>query len=158
MLNENKFIHNFDSVTPLCACALENEDNEHFLRHFPQFHLMRQNLFGQLFHIPRLILNLDDKPLCELLLFGNSQLNVASNRKILTATISFIKNTKMLAKTNRAVAVAIFALFPFPYFFIFEDSIRCLERNTPIRTWPTWPITAFFISPLVLKPIIFLFM
>ena len=59
-----------------------------------------QNLFGQLFHISSLILNLDDKPLCELVLFGNKQLNVASNRKILQATICFIKNTKRFSNTN----------------------------------------------------------
>ena len=100
MLNEHKFRHNFDSLTPLCACGIENEDNEHFLLHCPQFHLMRQNLFGQLYHIPGLILNLDDKPLCELLLFGDTQLNVASNRKILEATISFIKDTKRFSNTN----------------------------------------------------------
>ena len=100
LLNEHKFRHNFDSLTPLCACGIENEDNEHFLLHCPQFHLMRQNLFGQLYHIPGLILNLDDKPLCELLLFGDTQLNVASNRKILEATISFIKDTKRFSNTN----------------------------------------------------------
>ena len=100
LLYEHKFRHNFDSLTPLCACGIENEDNEHFLLHCPQFHLMRQNLFGQLYRIPGLILNLDDKPLCELLLFGNTQLNVASNRKILEATISFIKDTKRFSNTN----------------------------------------------------------
>ena len=78
-LNEHKFKRNFDSLTPLCACGIENEDNEYILLHCPQFHLMRQNLFGQLSHVPGLILNLDDKPLCELLLSGDTQLIVASN-------------------------------------------------------------------------------
>ena len=89
-LNELKFRHNFDSLTPLCTCGIENEDDEHFLLRCPQFHLMRQNLFGQLSHVPGLIPNLDDKPLCELLLFGDTQLNFANNRKILEATISYI--------------------------------------------------------------------
>ena len=53
-----------------------------------------------MYHIPGLILNLDDKPMCELLLFGDTQLNVASNRKILEATISFIKDTKRFSNTN----------------------------------------------------------
>ena len=55
---------------------------------------MRQNLSGQLFHIPGLMLNLDDKALCQLLLFGDTQLNVVSNRKILEAATCFIKNAK----------------------------------------------------------------
>ena len=33
-LNERKFRHNFDSLTPLCACGIENWNNE-------QFHLIR---------------------------------------------------------------------------------------------------------------------
>ena len=61
---------------------------------------MRQNLYGQLFHIFSLILNLDEKPLCELLLFGNIQLNVASNREILEATICFIKNMRRFSNAN----------------------------------------------------------
>ena len=76
---------------------------------------MHQNLFGQLVHISGLILNVDDTPLCELLLFGDTQLNVASNRKILEATTSLIKNTKRFSNTNKAALVAIFVL---SHFFI----------------------------------------
>ena len=49
------------------------EDNEHFLLHCPQFDVMRQDLFGQLSVIPGLNIDLDDKPLCDLLLFGDSK-------------------------------------------------------------------------------------
>ena len=100
LLNEHKFRHNFDSLTPLCACGMNKEDNEHFFLHCPQFDLMRQNLFGQLSHISGLTLNLDDNPLCELLLFGDPRFSVASNSKILEATISFIKNTKRFSNTS----------------------------------------------------------
>ena len=70
------------------------EDNEHFLLHCPQFDVMRQDLFGQLPVIPGLNIDLDDKPLCDSLLFGDSMNSVIINRIILEATISFIKNTK----------------------------------------------------------------
>ena len=63
LLNEHKFRHSCDSLTLLCACGLENEDSDNFLLHRPQFHLMRRNLYGQFFHIPGLILNLEDSPL-----------------------------------------------------------------------------------------------
>ena len=118
LLNEHKFRHNFDSLTPLCACGMDKEDNEHFFLHCPQFDLMCQNLFGQLSHIPGLTLNLDDKPLCELLLFGDPRFSVASNSKILEATISFIKNTKRFSNASWAVAVAIFFFFLSFFFFI----------------------------------------
>ena len=96
----SKVPNNFDSLTPLCACGMDKEDNEHFFLHCPQFDLMRQNLFGQLSHIPGSTLNLDDKPLCELLLFGDPRFSVASNSKILEATISFIKNTKRFSNAS----------------------------------------------------------
>ena len=98
--NEHGFRNNFDSPTPFCACGIDKEDNEHFFLHCPQFYLMHQNLFGQLSDTPGLILNLDDKSLCDLLLFGDSKYSVANNRKILEATISFIKNTKRFSDTN----------------------------------------------------------
>ena len=94
VLNEHKFRHNFDSLTPLCACGNDMEDNKHFLLHCPQLDVMRQDLFGQLSVIPGLNIDLDDKPLCDLLLFGDSKNSVITNRIILEATVSFIKNTK----------------------------------------------------------------
>ena len=94
VLNEHKFRHNFDSLTPFCACGNDMEDNEHFLLHCPQFDVMREHLFGQLSDIPGLNIDLDDKPLCDLLLFVDSKNSVITNRIILEATISFIKNTK----------------------------------------------------------------
>ena len=94
MLNEHKFRHNFDSLTPLFACGMGTEDNEHFFLYCPQSHIMHQNLFGRLSDISGLTLNIGDKPLCELLLFGDPQLNVVSNQKILEAMLSFNENTK----------------------------------------------------------------
>ena len=38
LLNEQKFRHGFDSLTPLCACGMDKEDNEHFFLHCPQCH------------------------------------------------------------------------------------------------------------------------
>ncbi len=59
------------------------------------FNQMRRDLFGQLDDIPGLdIKNLDSNALCKLLLFGNSKLNVVTNRIILEATIAFIDKTK----------------------------------------------------------------
>ena len=69
------------------------EGNEHFLR-WPQFDVMRQDLFGRLSEIHDLNIDLDDKPLCDLLLFGDSKKSVIINRIILEAAISLIKNTK----------------------------------------------------------------
>ena len=97
VLNEHKFRHNFDSLTPFCACGNDMEDNEHFLLRCPQFDVMRLDLFEPLSEIPGLNIDLDDKPMCDLLLFGDSKNSAIINRRILEATISFIKNTKRLS-------------------------------------------------------------
>ena len=94
-LNEHKFRHNFESLSPICACNSGIEDNEHFLLHCPIYDQMRNDLLDQLSRIPGLELgNLSSGALCELLLFGNPRFNDIANKLILEATISFILSTR----------------------------------------------------------------
>ena len=65
MLNEHKFRHNFECLTPCCACGNDMEDNENFFLNCPQFDVTRQDLFGRLSEIPGLNIDLNDKPLCD---------------------------------------------------------------------------------------------
>ena len=96
-LNEHKFRHNFDCLSPVCICGTAREDNEHFLLHCPLYDIMRCDLLGQLSEIPGLnISQHDSKSLCTLLIYGSPSLNIIANRIILEATISFIKETKRL--------------------------------------------------------------
>ena len=64
-LNEHKFRHNFDTISPVCACNSGIEDNEHFLLHCPIYDQMRNGLLGHLSDIPGLELeNLSSETLC----------------------------------------------------------------------------------------------
>ena len=36
-LNEHRFRHNFDHLSPICISGTGKEDNEHYLLHCPQF-------------------------------------------------------------------------------------------------------------------------
>ena len=74
--------------------ATVTNDTKHFLLHCRHFDVMRQDLFERLSEIPGLKIDVDDKPLCDLLLFGDSENSVIINRIILETTVSFIKNTK----------------------------------------------------------------
>ena len=92
-LNEHRFRHNFDCSSQTGMCGRGIEVNKHFLLHCHQFDLMRRDLFRQL-SIPGLDINkLDSDALCTLLLFGTNDLNLAENRIIIEATISFISAT-----------------------------------------------------------------
>ena len=62
-LNEHKFRHNFKCTSPMCACYTGVEDNAHFFLHCPLFVPMRNDLLGQLSHLPGLDLsNMIHKP------------------------------------------------------------------------------------------------
>lgn len=56
--------------------------------------------FYQLSEIPGSIVYMYDKPLCDLLLFGDSQHNVIFNRIILEATIYFINKREKFFRVN----------------------------------------------------------
>ena len=96
-LNEHRFKHAFDCLSPVCFCGKDNENNKHFLLHCPLYDVLRGDLFDQLSDIPGLdiasISNMDDDTLCHRLLFGDPSLGTIGNRVILEATISFIKNS-----------------------------------------------------------------
>ena len=96
-LNEHKFRHNFDCISPICGCGKANEDNEHFLLHCQRYDILRQDLFGHLENITDFIVSdMDSKSLCNLLLFGTCDVNVNVNKMIIEETISFIDKTKRI--------------------------------------------------------------
>ena len=98
-LNEHRFRHNFDCLSPLCVCGIGNEDNEHSscTAHFLPMLVEISLVSFQFRDIPLLDFSvLDNEAFSNLLLFGDDKLNIVSNRMILEATISFIEKTKRL--------------------------------------------------------------
>ena len=92
-LNEHRFRHNFDCLSPICICGTGKEDNEHYLPHCPQFTAQRQDLLGQVSDVGYDVGSMNSKDLCHLLLYGNPNESTFANRIILEATISFIKTS-----------------------------------------------------------------
>ena len=93
-LNEHRFRHAFDCLTPICICGLSKESNEHFLLHCPQHHAYRMDLFGQLSEIPGIgFASLDDESRCNILLYGSPNCTIMENTIILESTITFIQGT-----------------------------------------------------------------
>ena len=92
-LNEHRFRHNFDCLSPICICGTGKEDNEHYLLHCPQFTAQRQDLLGQVSDVGYDVASMNAKDLCHLLLYGNPNESTFANRIILEATISFIKTS-----------------------------------------------------------------
>ena len=95
--NEHKFRHNFQCTSPMCACNTGVEDNANFFLHCPLFVPMRNDLLGQLSHLPGLDLsNIDSQALLNLLLYGSPKFNKIDNRIVLEASIAYIQATGRL--------------------------------------------------------------
>ena len=63
-LNEHRFRHDFDCLSPICTCGTGNEDNEHYLLHCPQFTAQRQDLLGQVSDVGYDVASMNSKDLC----------------------------------------------------------------------------------------------
>ena len=89
-LNEHRFRHAFDCITPACICGLANEDNEHFFMHRPQYHALHLNLFDQISDIPGIDLTyFHESSLCKLL-YGNPSCTELHNSIIIESTVTYI--------------------------------------------------------------------
>ena len=93
-LNEHRFRHNFECLSPVCICGAAMKDTEHYLLHCPQFCTLRQTLLGQISDVGFDIADMSTTDLCSLLLYGRPNGSTYINRIILEATISFIKSSK----------------------------------------------------------------
>ena len=95
-LNLHKFQHNFrDTLDPMCPSNDGIEDTEHFLLLCPSFDLQRRDLLAGVSAILRPFghNNLSNKVLTQYLLYGNKDLSIDLNRKIIELTLAFIHNT-----------------------------------------------------------------
>ena len=94
-LCEHRFRHRFHCFNPMCLCQTGIEDNEHFLLHCPRYTNYRKDLLDCFSNIvERDLDSLTSIDLCNLLLYGNSELSLDMNHSIIESTITFIKSTK----------------------------------------------------------------
>ena len=97
VLNEHRFRHNFQCISQMCACHTGIEDNAHFFLQCPLFDTIRNDLLGKLSHLPKLDLsNIDPQALLYLLLYGSPTFNESENRRILEASMEYIRATNRL--------------------------------------------------------------
>ena len=90
-LRERKFRHNFaDTMNPLCSWTLETE--KAFLSTVPNNLSARTTLLNELNNISNASLN--STYFIRVILYGDKYFDNATNFKMITATIKFIKTTK----------------------------------------------------------------
>ena len=89
-LNEHRFRHNFECLSPMCICGAAKEDTD--LLHCPQFNALRHHLLGQVLDVGIDVARMSSKDLCNLLLYGKPNGSTFVNRIILEAIISFMES------------------------------------------------------------------
>ena len=98
-LRSHKFRHNFqDTPDENCSCNHGVEDTSHFLFTCLNFAIHRGNLAVDITNILRKynLLNLANN--AEFYLYGYRELSPEDNRKVLTSTIRYIKNTRRFTR------------------------------------------------------------
>ena len=95
LIREHKFWHNLqDALNPICSCDDDIEITITYLLHCPNYFDERRTLLDNLQSIEENIHDKNGFQISELLLFGVSSNNDASNICILDATIQCILPTK----------------------------------------------------------------
>ena len=93
-LREHKNRHNFlDTPCSLCSCGTGTETTEHFLLKCPSYAKPRQDLFSTInSYIEPNHQSVHD--LVDTFLYGHKTLNPAQNKRILSATIEYVRKTE----------------------------------------------------------------
>ena len=93
-LNEHKFRHNFaDTFNPLCSCSLETESTAHLFLRCRYYNNIRITLMNELNDINDSITSKQPNKLLRIILYGDCKFKDNVNKRILIATIQFIKSS-----------------------------------------------------------------
>ena len=91
-LNKHKFSHGFlDTVNPMCSCNSEEESTTHFLLRCPNYNQQRLVPMNEAVIIYPDISFLNENEIVKTLIYGNNLLSAQLNRKLISATINYIK-------------------------------------------------------------------
>ena len=91
-LNEYKFRHNFkDTVDPMCTCGREPETTLHYLLRCNLYSTQRLELLNNVCTLNPSLKNYSNEKLSNVPLYGSEDFNCNLNKKIVKATIKFIK-------------------------------------------------------------------
>jgi len=97
-LRAHRFRHNFNCLSPICRCEVEDESNIHYLTVCDVFSEQRINLFASVSGLIPNFNSLSNEEITQYLLYGIKSLKDERNMKILKETISFIVATKRFDK------------------------------------------------------------
>ena len=84
------------TLNPLCSCSLETESTAHFFLRCRYYSNIRITLMNELNDIDNPITSRQTKELLRIIIYGVCKFKDDVNKRILIATIQFIKNSNRL--------------------------------------------------------------
>ena len=94
-LRDHRFNKNFNCISPICRCGVEDETTEHYFMRCPFFQSKRTILLDSLSDIlNNSIRVLPESHICHLILYGSNTYNEITNTLIIQASITYIKTSK----------------------------------------------------------------
>ena len=98
-LRADRFRHNFNCLSPICLCNTGHETAEHFFLKCPLYIAHRIHLFLNLLDLTNWkLFGEPDSAWTNIVLHGDNRYTKAINQQILSASITYIKNTKRFLK------------------------------------------------------------
>ena len=98
-LRDHRFNHNFNCVSPLCSCGIEDETSVHFFLRCPRYFTQRSLLLSKISEIIGSDVTVfPDEHLYYIIIYGSNVYNSVSNNLIITETIRFIRNSGRFTK------------------------------------------------------------
>ena len=94
-LREHRYNHNFNCISAVCRCGIEDESSTHFFLCCPRVSRQRSVLLSKVSDIINSDVNvLPKQHFTQILLYGSNVFNEITNRLILNQSMLYIKNTK----------------------------------------------------------------
>ena len=98
-LRDHRSYHNFNCISPVCCCGLDDETPVHFFLCCPLFTNERAILLSKISDITHSDMSvLPNEHLLHILLYGSNVYNSITNNLILTESIAFIRNSGRFTK------------------------------------------------------------
>ena len=93
-LRDHRFSHNFNCVSPVCNCGLDDETSVHYMLRCPLFTFERTPFLGRISDVIHSdVTVLPDEHLLHILLYGSNMYNSITNKLIISETITSIRNS-----------------------------------------------------------------
>ena len=90
-LRDDRYNHNFNCISSICACGLEDESSSHFFIRCPRYQSIRLTLLSKINEIIGSDISvLPSEHLFHIILYGSNVYNNLTNRLILEQSIIYI--------------------------------------------------------------------